>query len=255
MRRLGANTLGVPGMTITGDHCEVLADPARLAARVADRLLDLAIAKEGWFSLCLAGGATPQLLYECLAQAPYKDAFPWQNLHVFWGDERCVPPDDARNNAAMACKALLAHVPIPRANIHPVPTQGVSPDAAAKAYQRALQIFYGADQLDPGRPLFDVTLLGLGVDGHTASLFPHSAALMERDAWVVPVLGAADDARITLTYPTLESCRHAAFLVAGQDKAEILGRLVGGDTSLPAAVLQPLGELWVFSDKAAQLQL
>lgn len=242
-------------MVITSkDHLEVLADPSHLAARVAAWLFDLACAKDGPFNLCFSGGATPRLLYQRLAQAPYRDEFPWEKLHLFWGDERFVPPDDALSNYAMTRKSLLAHVPIPQANIHPVPTLGLSPQAAAAIYQRELQDFYGAERLDPGRPLFDVNLLGLGPDGHTASLFPNSAALAERKRWVAPVIGAAAEVRITLTYPTLESSRHAAFLVAGQDKADILSRLLEGNQSLPAAQLHPLGELWVFSDQAAQVR-
>lgn len=238
-------------MIIPEDHVEVLADPAGLAERAAAWLLGLASAKDGAFSLCLSGGSTPTLLYRRLAQAPYRDAFPWDRTHLFWGDERFVPPDDALSNYAMVRGALLAQAPIPPANIHPVPTLGLSPDAAAAAYQRDLQAYYGAERLDPARPLFDVTLLGLGADGHTASLFPHSSVLTERERWVAAVLDAKAEARITLTYPALESSRHVAFLATGREKAEILSRLIRGDESLPAARLYPTGAPWVFSDQAA----
>jgi 6-phosphogluconolactonase len=233
-------------------HREVLADHAGLADRVAAWLLELALAKQGLFSLCLCGGSTPTLLYQRLAQAPYRDAFPWDRTHLFWGDERFVPATSPLSNYGMVCEALLAHAPIPSANIHPIPTQGASPQAAAAAYQQDLQAFYGAEWLDPNKPLFDVNLLGLGEDGHTASLFPQTAALAERERWVLAVLGVKAEARITLTYPALESARHTAFLVVGPDKAAILRRLMQGDASIPAARLHPTGELLVFSDKAAQ---
>ena len=156
---------------------EILADPADLARRVADWLLEAATAKEGTFAVCLSGGSTPQRLYEYLAVPPYSDRFPWSRTHWFWGDERFVPHDDARSNYRMVREALLSRAPIPAMNIHPIPTEGFSPDAAASAYERELKSFYGAGRLDPARPLFDLTLLGLGMDGHTASLFPDTAVL------------------------------------------------------------------------------
>ena len=122
---------------------------------------------------------------------------------------------------------------------------------AAATYERELKTFYGAERLDPARPLFDINLLGLGTDGHTASLFPGNAVLAERDKWVSAVVGAKPEARITLTYPALESSRHAAFLVAGDEKRAIFKRLRCGDDSLPAGRLHPTGTLWVFADTSA----
>jgi 6-phosphogluconolactonase len=231
---------------------EVLADPDALAKRVADWLMDLALAKDGPFALCLSGGSTPKTLYALLAQPPYLDGFPWARTHLFWGDERFVPPTDPLSNYRMVKDALLDHAEIPAANIHPMPTEGMSPEQAAAAYGRELKAFYGADELDPSRPLFDVNLLGLGPDGHTASLFPGTAVLAEKTLWAAAVIGAKAEARITLTYPVLESSRYAAFLVAGKDKADILARLRAGDEALPAAHLHPNGALCVFSDRAAQ---
>ena len=142
--------------------------------------------------------------------------------------------------------------PIPVVNIHRVPTEGVSPDAAASAYERELKSFYGSDRLDPSRPLFDVTLLGLGPDGHTASLFPGTAVLEERERWVAPVADAKGLMRITLTYPVLESSRNVAFLVEGEAKRAIVARVrQGASLSLPAARLHPSGTLWLFADAAA----
>ena len=212
----------------------------------------MAVAKEGTFAVCLSGGSTPQGLYERLAEAPYRDAFPWSRTHWFWGDERFVPHDDALSNYRMVREALLSRAPIPAINIHAIPTEGLSPEmAAARLSSRELKSFYGAERLDPRRPLFDVNLLGLGPDGHTASLFPGNAVLAERDKWVAAVIGAKPEARITLTYPALESSRHAAFLVAGDEKRAIFRRLRRGDESLPAARLHPTGTLWMFADAAA----
>lgn len=230
---------------------EILADPEALARRVADWLLAIATAKEGSFAVALSGGATPRRLYEHLAGPPYRDAFPWSRTHWFWGDERFVPHDDALSNYRMVREAMLSRVRIPLANIHPVPTEGVTPEAAAYRYERELKSFYGADRFDRARPIFDVVLLGLGPDGHTASLFPGSIALGERNRWVVAVAGPKSEARITLTYPALESSRHAAFVIEGQTKRTIVERLRHGDRGPPAAHLRPSGALWLFSDVAA----
>jgi 6-phosphogluconolactonase len=231
---------------------EVLADPAALAERVAAWMLELALAKAGTFAICLSGGSTPKALYERLAQAAYRHAFPWERTHLFWGDERFVPKVDALSNYRMVHDALLAHAPIPAANIHAVETEGLSPEESAAAYARDLQTFYGDETLDPARPLFDVNILGLGQDGHTASLFPGTAVLDEREKWAAAVIGAKAEARITLTYPVLDSSRYAAFLVDGPGKAEILKTLLAGDQSLPAAHVHPVGALLLFADTAAK---
>jgi 6-phosphogluconolactonase len=230
---------------------KILGDPAALSRRVAEWILEVATATEGRVAVSLSGGSTPRLLYQDLAEPPYRDAFPWPRVHWFWGDERFVPPDDTLSNYRMVREAMLSRAPIPAANIHPVPTEGLDPEAAAAAYERELKSFYGAERLDPARPLFDVTLLGLGEDGHTASLFPGTAVLAERARWVAAVVGAKSEARITLTYPVLESSRHAAFLVAGDGKQAMLSRLLRGDERLPAARLHPTGTLWIFADVAA----
>ncbi len=230
---------------------ELFPDRESLARGVADWLLRLATTKNGLFAIALSGGTTPRRLYERLAEPPCRDAFPWGRTHWFWGDERFVPANDARSNHRMVYEALLSRAPIPAGNIHPIPTNIVSPQAAADAYQQFLQTFYGATRLDPARPLFDVTLLGLGSDGHTASLFPGSALLAERRRWVVAVTAGASETRITLTYPALESSRHAAFLIAGAEKRPMFERLRSGDAALPAARLRPIGRLHWFADRAA----
>jgi 6-phosphogluconolactonase len=230
---------------------EILAGAEDLSIRVAAWLLNLAMAKEDVFAVCLSGGSTPRRLYEHLAAPPFHTEFPWARTHLFWGDERFVPHDDAASNYRMVREALLSKIPIPVQNIHPVPTERLSPEAAALAYERELKSFYGAARLDPRRPMFDVTFLGLGPDGHTASLFPGTPALGERDRWVAEVLGAKPEPRITLTYPALESSRHVAFLIEGKDKREIFARLRENDLELPAARLAPVGEVHFFADVAA----
>jgi 6-phosphogluconolactonase len=229
---------------------EILADPEALARRVADWLLAISTARASVFTLALSGGGTPRRLYEVLSGPPYHGVFPWHRTHLFWGDERFVPHTDESSNYRMVREAMLSRAPIPAANIHPVQTEGLTHDAAASGYERELKSFYGAQRLDRARPLFDVVLLGLGPDGHTASLFPGTAVLEERERWAAAVVGPRP-ARITLTYPVLESSRHVAFLVAGKEKREIFSRFQRGEPTLPAARLHPIGTLHLFADTAA----
>jgi 6-phosphogluconolactonase len=237
-------------MTPTPARVEVVEEPEALAHRVAQWITDLAASSPDRFAICLSGGSTPRRLYQLLADAPYRDALPWDRIHWFWGDERFVPWHHPDSNYAMVRDALLARAPAPPQNIHGIVTTG-TPTDAAHAYERALKSYYGAEVLDPVRPLFDVEILGLGPDGHTASLFPGTSVLDERNRWVAEVIGARAEARITLTYPVLESSRHVAFLVAGAEKREMLARALAGDEALPAARVRPAGELIWFADKAA----
>jgi len=230
---------------------EVFADSQTLARAVAGWMLGLAVAKNGAFAIALSGGSTPRMLYQCLAAPPFRDAFPWSRTYVFWGDERFVPCTDSRSNYGMARDTLLAGVPIPTQNVHPIPTEGMNAEAAAVAYERELMAFHGDDRLTADQPLFDVTLLGLGTDGHIASLFPDSAVLDERSRWVAAVMGAEPEARITLTLPALESSRHVAFLVEGAGKRAIVERLREGGGNLPAVRLHPIGEEVWFLDQSA----
>ncbi len=231
---------------------EILADPEALARRVADWLLAMATAKDGPIALALSGGSTPRRLYELLAGPPYRQAFPWQRTHWFWGDERFVPHDSPDSNYRMVREAMLARAPVPPGNVHPIPTENVTPEESADFYEQELKDFYGSATLSPGRPLFDVTLLGLGPEGHIASLFPGTAILKERTRWVGAVIGAKSEPRITLTYPALESSCEISFLVAGGGKRAVLEQLFGGDKDLPAAHLHPVeGEVRFFVDRAA----
>jgi 6-phosphogluconolactonase len=230
---------------------EIVADADALSEQVADWLLAIASAISGTVAICLSGGNTPRRLYERLAEPPCRDRFPWSRTHLFWGDERFVPHDDPLSNYRMVKNALLSGVPIPAANVHPIPTEGLSPDEAARRYEQELKSFYEATRGETMRRLFDVTLLGLGEDGHIASLFPGSDALQERERWVVAVTGVKAEARITLTYPALENSANAAFLVVGEEKKKILDRLRRHDDALPSVHFNPLGELRVVADESA----
>jgi 6-phosphogluconolactonase len=237
-------------MDATETHIEVVADPSALAARVAQWMTATATGAEGRFRVALSGGSTPRALYALLASDKFRSRFPWQRVEWFWGDERFVPYDDPESNYRMARETMLAKVPVPPENIHPIPTDG-DPEEAARRYEGILERAYGSPTLDPARPFFDVTLLGLGEDGHTASLLLGDKLLDERQRWVAAVLHGRPEIRITLTYPLLESSRHVAFLVAGKGKAAALRRTRAGDRRLPAARIHPVGDLIWFVDRAA----
>lgn len=221
------------------------------ATKAAYWLMSLALVNSDRFSICLAGGSTPKLLYEILAQGEFYENMPWQKIHWFWGDERYVSSDDPMSNFAMVNKALLSKVPVPASNIHAIKTDLRDPDRAAIAYEAELKSFYGADDLDPKRPLFDVTLLGIGQDGHTASLFPGSAILNDRVAWVKAVIGVKPETRITLTCKALNSCVSAAFLVAGREKRDIVRQVLSESRDYPATRISPVGSLYWYLDEAA----
>jgi 6-phosphogluconolactonase len=228
----------------------VLDDEAIFAAHAAEWLIAAVERASGPCAIALSGGSTPRSLYEMLARPPWRDRIPWDRAHWFWGDERFVAHDDPQSNYRMVRDALLSHVPVPPGHVHPIPTSHTTPESAARDYESELRRVYGSPALAPARPLFAATLLGLGEDGHTASLFPHSPALEERMHWVAPVL-ERDPSRITLTYPALESSASVAFLVTGEAKRNILRRLIDGDAALPASHVQPVGDLHLFADHAA----
>jgi 6-phosphogluconolactonase len=228
----------------------ILPDPPALARHVAEWLTAAASAANAPFRVSLSGGSTPKQLYSLLASSEFKNRFPWRVVEWYWGDERFVPYDHPESNYRMVREAMLAKAPVATENIHPIPTDG-SPEDAARRYERTLQEAYGAMVLDPTRPLFDVTLLGLGPDGHTASLLPEDAVLQERKHWVAAVSHGRPEIRITMTYPVIESSRRVAFLVTGKDKAAMLRTVLGGGSQVPAARIRPVGELFWFVDRAA----
>jgi len=229
---------------------EVLPDAAALARRAAEWMTSAALAATGTSRVSLSGGSTPKALYALLASDEFRGRFPWRRVSWYWGDERFVPHDHPDSNYRMAREAMLDKAPVPAENIHPVPADG-SPEDAAARYERLLQAAYGATTLDAARPLFDVTLLGLGGDGHTASLLPGDPVLEDREHWVAVVAHGRPEVRITMTYPVIESSRRVAFLVAGEEKAPILRKIREGGNKVPAARVRPVGELFWFVDRAA----
>ena len=226
----------------------VCADATTLAEAAAGWIVERFATRPGRIAVALSGGSTPKLLYETLACPPFRDRMPWDRIHWFWGDERFVPPDDPRSNQAMVRAAMLDPVRAPPGNIHPIPTVLFSPEAAATWYGQLLQSFSNEN---PGEPLFDLVLLGLGTNGHTASLFPNEPVLDERTAWAAPVTPPGEPTRITLTWPPLEDCRDAAFLVVGADKCPVVARVKARDPALPASAYRPRGTLHWWLDEAA----
>ena len=234
---------------------DVSSTPQELATRVADWLVEQINETAGRFALNLSGGSTPKALYTCLANEHYRRKIEWPRVHLFFGDERFVPPDHPDSNYRMAREAMIAHVPIPEENVHPVETRQDTPEEAAAAYEAVLKDFYRKSTLDVARPLFAVTLLGLGDDGHTASLFPGTPALLERDRWVTAVVGAKPEPRISMTFPVLDSSATVAFLIAGEAKHAMLKRVLSRDLTLPASHVEPSGRLVFFCDEAAAGEL
>jgi 6-phosphogluconolactonase len=223
-----------------------------LAKAAADRILARIAANGERVSICLTGGSSPKQLYQLLATDAYRGRIPWDRVHWFIGDERFVPATDPLNNMGMARRTFLDSC-APASNIHPIPTDTADPEQAARHYGRELQSFYGADVLDPSRPLFDVVLMGVGPDGHTASLFPGYPAIEETERWVIGVPKAHVEpfvARVTLTLPALGSCREMLFEVAGPDKRAILTRVLA-DENLPANRAHSIGQTVWLVDKAA----
>jgi 6-phosphogluconolactonase len=231
----------------------VVADAAALAQIAARRLLDR-VSHRDRAAVCLTGGSSPLGLYRLLAKDPLRSEVPWERVHWFMGDDRFVPESDPLSNMGAARHAFLDQTPVPRQNIHPIPIKANDPEDAARRYEAELKQFYGADRLDAGRPLFDLVLMGLGPDGHTASLFPNSPALAERQRWVVGVAKAGMEPfvpRVTLTFPALAATREMLFLVDSADKRPILGRVFGGE-DLPAHRAYTQGELvWLIIGAAA----
>jgi 6-phosphogluconolactonase len=237
-----------------GDHRKVItvADAEALAKAAAGRLLARIAENNGRIAICLTGGSSPKKLYELLATDAYRARIPWDRIHWFIGDERFVPVSDPRNNMAMA-RAIFLDALAPASHVHPIPTDVASPDESAARYEGELKSFYGADRLDRVRPLFDLVLMGVGPDGHTASLFPGYAAVQESARWVVGVPQANVEPfvpRVTLTLPALASCREMLFQINGSGKRAILTRLLANE-NLPANRARSDGETVWLADHAA----
>ncbi len=247
-------------MSASTPEFSISADADALAQEAARRFVaaaSAASAARGRFIVALSGGSTPKALFALLAEAPYRDQIDWSNVHLFWGDERCVLPTDEQSNYRMTRETLLDKVAIPAAQVHRIPAEDPEPDRAARAYATTLrQIFtLGDDEF----PTFDLIHLGLGPEGHTASLFPGSPALKETQALTAaPFVEKLDAHRITLTPPVINAAREVQFLVAGAGKAEIVGQILHAPhdpDELPAQIVAPSpGKLVWLLDEAAAAQ-
>jgi 6-phosphogluconolactonase len=231
----------------------LVADAATLAQSAARRLIDR-VRHGDRAAVCLTGGSSPLGLYRLLAEEPLRSEVPWARVHWFMGDDRFVPESDPLSNMGAARRAFLDRVSATPQNIHPIPIAANDPGDAARRYEDELKRFYGADRLDPGRPLFDIVLMGLGPDGHTASLFPNSPALEEKQRWVVGVAKAGMEPfvpRVTLTFPALAATREMLFLIDSADKRQIVARVFAGE-DLPAHRAYAQGDLvWLIVRAAA----
>ena len=236
----------------------ICADAAELAQEAARRFAELAevfVGSVGKFTVALSGGSTPRAMYSILAEKPFADSLPWRSIYFFWGDERCVPPDHADSNYRMANEALLAKIPVPRENIFRIPAEDADHERAAANYSATLRKFFAEEW-----PNFDLVFLGMGADGHTASLFPGTAALRVKDR----VAGAnyvekLQSWRITLTAEAINRALNIIFLVAGQDKAATLKEVIEGKRDLekyPSQLIEPnYGSLLWMVDEAAASRL
>src|SRR5579864_6794344 len=258
MVRTGANPEMIPREILPGVF--VCADTPELARFTARRFVDWAwqnIAKDGNFYVALSGGSTPRELYRFLATPEFRAQVDWPRVHLFWGDERTVPPDSPESNFGMARGELLVRVPIPAANVHRMEAEDTNIGRAAHNYEAVLRKFLPVD--DRGFPRFHLVFLGLGMDGHTASLFPGSKLLRETSRWVsTPVVPKLGSRRMTLTLPVLEGARRVVFLVAGAEKASILREVLceHPDPPLPAQMVKPRdGERLFLVDEAAAAKL
>ncbi|MGC9346688.1 MAG: 6-phosphogluconolactonase [Anaerolineae bacterium] len=234
---------------------QVVADSETLAQAAAALFADLAqqaVALRGTFSVALSGGTTPGAMFRLLGAEPYRSQLPWQKIHLFWADERSVPPGDPGSNYRLAHDTLIARVPLPSRNVHRIHGEA-NPEDAARTYQQELRAFFGSPQ-----PRFDLVLLGMGQDGHTASLFPGAATLEEARQSAVPATADYDgrpSQRVTLTLPALNGARNVVFLVSGKSKADALARVWSGER-LPAGLIQPsAGRLtWLVDATAARAE-
>jgi 6-phosphogluconolactonase len=240
----------------------VVADQAALAQEAAKRVVAIAeeaVARCGRFTVALSGGSTPKRLYSLLADEPYRTRLPWRETHIFWGDERAVPPDHPDSNFGMARATLLSRVPIPANQVHRMQAERADLDEAAGEYQAEIAKTFAAQPPDEP-PAFDLILLGLGTDGHTASLFPYTRALRETRRWVAPnYIPTLKANRLTLTTPILNRASMILFLISGIEKAAAFQAVLQGPPAperLPAQLIRPIaGRLVWLIDQAAASRL
>lgn len=230
---------------------EVLPDKQALIERslaLVSQKIQAAIEERSMCTIALAGGSTPKPLYEAISE----QALPWDKIQVFWGDERYVRADSSQSNQRMARQAWLERVSLPETNIHPMPTEAGEPGVDAEKYEAELRQVFGA-----GLPSLDLILLGVGDDGHTASLFPHTEALKVRDR-LVTVGNKDGEPRLTFTVPLINSARCVIFLASGENKRQALAQILassGDEMTYPARLIQPQGELWWLLDRAAGAEI
>jgi 6-phosphogluconolactonase len=242
-----------------GAPVEIFSDPAALAegaARVIAEAARDAVAARGRFLVALSGGATPRQTYARLALPPFRDTAPWAQTFVFFGDERCVPPDHPESNYCMAHETLLSKVALPATQVFRMRGEAEDSDVAAAEYARTLAEVFGTRR--GGVPRFDLILLGMGLDGHTGSLFPGSPVLKEvfRTVAAVHVTAAAIPHRLTLTFPVLNAAARVIFLVSGAEKAKVMKSVLTDPGSLPAGLVLPgEGQLLWMVDRAAAARL
>jgi 6-phosphogluconolactonase len=237
-----------------GPRVTVLPDADAVAEATADRFVsaaDAAIGDHGVFRVALSGGSTPKAVYPRIAGTARSDAVDWSRVEFFWGDDRAVPPDDPESNFGVAYEMLIARLPGVRSDrVHRMQADAPDLDGAALAYEAELRLAFEAAGAAP--PAFDLIWLGMGPDGHTASLFPGSTALAERERWVVGTWAPAPRAwRMTLTYPVLNAGRDVIFVATGADKAESLGRILAGGSGLPAEDVRAASVEWIVDAAAA----
>jgi len=240
----------------------VVADAEQVSRTAADEFVRLAreaIAARGRFTVALSGGSTPKRLFQILADPPFREQVDWSKVEIFWGDERALPPDHPDSNFHMSTGALLQKVPVPVTRVHRLQADRLDRDAAAYDYQVDIARVFGVPAEGPPPP-FDLILLGMGPDGHTASLFPNTTALNEKTRWVVPnYVSKFTTYRLTLTAPFINKAANVLFLVAGADKTNLLAEVLEGppDTArLPSQLIQPSpGQCVWLVDKAAAAKL
>ncbi len=246
-------------MASTAREIRVYKDVAELASQTAEefsRLAQACVAAHGRFTVALAGGSTPKAAYELLASEPYCSQLPWDCIHVFWGDERPVPPDHPESNYSMAHEAMLSKVAIPGANIYRIVAEEGA-QQAADAYETTLRMFFGLE--GSALPRFDLVLLGMGPDGHTASLFPGTTVVHEETRLVAaPWVEKFNSFRITMTPPVLCNAAHVVFAAGGAEKAETLCQVLQGDYQpdhYPSQVIKPRHGtlLWLVEQATARL--
>lgn len=231
-----------------------LATPAAVAEATAERFITVAaraIDERGVFRVALSGGGTPKAVYPLLLDRPRLRAVDWSKVEFFWGDERAVPPDHPDSNFGSAYGALISHLPAVRNDrIHRMPAEAPDLDAAALTYESEIRLAFDARGDEP--PAFDLVWLGMGPDGHTASLFPDSDGLEEHARWVIGNYAPSQSAwRMTMTYPLINAAREALFVVTGADKAPMIRAIRDGDLDPPAARVQAARTRWLIDEAAA----